>query len=224
MRAESPMKKVRPASDADKPYRTRTYHPISAYPEFLPLKLSWSEQTWHWQNRGEGGDLKAGSAPTLAVVRAPEPRWLMWGTIVACRVHCGQHQAPIDKWFQDWDYRRAALCRRGAACCSPPLCAAWEDKPGFGVIQNINMSQAAAWDNIAMVNWSNGTWKWYFLETCCTFPCLCLLENFYTEQTKHWSEQSLRLQLQLLTISFYIKWIEIEIVLIISWVVVGLWP
>ena len=44
-----------------------------------------------------------------------------------------------------------------AACCSPPLCAAWEDKPGFGVIQNINMSQAAAWDNIAMVNWSNGT-------------------------------------------------------------------
>ena len=46
---------------------------------------------------------------------------------------------------------------RGAACCSPPLCAAWEDKPGFGVIQNINMSQAAAWDNIAMVNWSNGT-------------------------------------------------------------------
>ena len=106
---------------------------------------------------GEGGDLKAGSAPTLAVVRAPEPRWLMWGTIVACRVHCGQHQAPIDKWFQDWDYRRAALCRSGAACCSPPLCAAWEDKPGFGVIQNINMSQAAAWDNIAMVNWSNGT-------------------------------------------------------------------
>ena len=86
--------------------------------------------------------------------------------------------------------------QRGAACCSPPLCAAWEDKPGFGVIQNINMSQAAAWDNIAMVNCSNGTWKWYFLETCCTFPCLCLLENFYTEQTKHWSEQSLRLQLQ----------------------------
>ena len=62
---------------------------------------------------GEGGDLKAGSAPTLAVVRAPEPRWLMWGTIVACRVHCGQHQAPIDKWFQDWDYRRAARCSAG---------------------------------------------------------------------------------------------------------------
>ena len=73
-----------------------------------------------------------------------------------------------------------------AACCSPPLCAAWEDKPGFGVIQNINMSQAAAWDNIAMVNWSNGT----DISLRFAVPFQCPLKIFY--------KQSSRLQLQLL--------------------------